>query len=679
MADMSGTANIFYRGWGFRTILIVLFVWLNHLNPVFAESGQPKQLMEGSHTKTSGNVRVIKEGVAIELSTRPLFSKKGEAKNLVEGQDAKIQFTLKDPNTGEALRGLYPAAWLDRKNPKSANLSCKEKIGSFLQARVGFQPEVDLNTWYILALNHKGSISVIDPLVDSGASGMLLDLVLLESPGEAWALGSAGRWLYVTLPETGKVAVIDTDIWKVSTQIETGSGSNQIAFQPDQRYLWVGLDQGIEGSGTSGGVTVIDPQSRKVISKIPTGRGHHEIAFSNDNHYAYVTNESDGTVSVIDIWKLKKLKDIKTGIRPTSLDYTKTAHAVYVTDSGEGNIYVIGQSKNEVIAKIAVKPGVTGIRFSSDGRWGFVSDPKSKSIVIIDTSSNKIAHSFTVGKGPNQVVFNDTYAYVHSVGSSRISLIKLGALSERGSIPVVQIPVGKDPSREMSNSITENMIALTPEESSVVVANPVDENIFYYMEGMNAPMGSFQNFQRSPKAVMTVDKGLKETLPGLYEAHVKLKNPGTYDVAFLMDNPKITHCFTVSVADDPTIQAKKKGKILMELVSPGKNVTAGELIEVRIRLKDSLTGKPKSGVKDLRVQAVLAPGIWQKKVLAESRKNGEYIARFSFPRPGIYLVSFKSLSLNVPLNKWYPLTFRAKMAKKVDHAPDNSGGSSEKK
>jgi YVTN family beta-propeller protein len=683
MADRSGTAYIFNRRWGFQAIVIVLFVCLIHLNTVFAQPGQPKQ--EGSHAKTThklravDNHRVVKEGVAIELSTRPLSSGKENSQNLVEGQDAKIQFTLKDPNTGEALRGLYPAAWMDKKRTELANLSCKEKIGSFLQARVGFQPEVDLNTWYILALNHKGSISVIDPLVDSGESGMLLDLVLLESPGEAWTLSPAGRWLYVTLPETGKVAVIDTDIWKVTTQIETGSGSNQIAFQPDQRYLWVGLDQGIEGPDKPGGVSIIDPLTRKVVSRIQTGRGHHEFAFSDDSHYAYVTNESDGTVSVIDIRKIKKLKDIKTGTRPTSLAYSKTAHAVYTADTGEGNIYVIGQSKNEVTAKIAVKPGVTGIRFSPDGRWGFVSDPKSKSIVIFDASSNKISHTFTVGKGPNQVVFNDTYAYVHSVGSSKISLIKIGALSERGSIPVVQIPVGKDPSREMSNAITADMIALTPEESSVVVANPVDENIFYYMEGMNAPMGSFGNFQRSPKAVMTVDKGLKETSPGLYEAHVKLKNPGTYDVAFLLDNPKITHCFTLSVADDPAIQAKKKGKLKMELVSPGKKVTAGQPLEVRVRLKDSLTGKPRSGVKDLQAQAILAPGIWQRKVLTESGENGEYIARFSFPTPGIYMVSFESRSLNVPLNNWYPLIFKATMVKKAEGTLANPGKPIEKK
>ena len=674
---MCGAARVLNRGLFFLSILTFLFLGANHFNPVYAETGQMKH--EGSHGKSSDKIRVIKEGVAIELNTEPLFLKNGGSRKLVEGRDAKIQFSLKDPNTGEALRGLYPAAWLDRKNPKLGNLSCKEKIGSFLQAQVGFQPEVDLNTWYILALNHKGSISVIDPLVDSGASGMLLDLVLLDSPGEDWALSPKSRWIYVTLPAVGKVAVIDTDIWKVSTQIETGFRPMKIALQPDNRYLWVGLDQGIEGADQPGGVSVIDPHTKQVVSKIPTGRGHHEIAFSADSRYAYVSNEKDGTVSVIDVWKLHKIKDIKTGTRPTSLAYSKTAHAVYATDSGEGNVYVISQANNEVTAKIEVKPEATGIRFSPDGRWGFVSDPQSKSIVIFDASSNKIAHSFTVGKGPNQVVFSDMYAYVHSVGSSQISLIKMGALSERGSIPVIQIPVGKDPSKEMSDAITSNMIAITPEESSVVVANPVEENIFYYMEGMNAPMGSFGNFQRSPKAVMTVDKGLKETLPGLYEANIKLNNSGTYDVAFLLDNPKITHCFTVSIESDPKIKSARKGKIEMELLSPGKEVTVGQPLEVRVRLKDSLTGKPRSGVKDLGVQAVLAPGIWQNKVLAESKNDGEYIARFSFPKPGVYMVSFESRSLNLAINKWYPLMFRASMIKKAEGVLAKPGKSAENK
>jgi len=679
MADMSGITYILNRGWIFRTILIVLLVGLNHLNPVVAESGQPKHMSEGSHAKAPKKIRAVKEGIAIELSTESLSRYTKNSNKLVEGRDAKIQFTLKDASTGEPLRGLYPAAWLDTKKPQSASLTCREKIGSFLQARVGFQPEVDLNTWYILALNHRGSISVIDPLVDSGASGMLLDLVMLESSGEAWTPGPQSNWLYVTLPAIGKVAVIDTDTWKVKANIQTGLGSSEITFQPDGRFFWVGLDKGIGGMDQPGGVTAVDPKTRRVVSQIQTGKGHHEIVFSDDSHYAYVTNEEDGTVSVIDVRKFKKIRDIKTGSRPTSLAYSKTAHAVYVADTGDGTVYVIDQSKNEVTAQIEAKAGATGIRFSPDGRWGFVSYPESKKIMIFDASRNKIAHSFTVGKGPNQVVFSNTYAYVHSVGSSQMSLIALSALDQRGAIPVIQIPVGKNPTEEMSNTIVEDMIALTPEESSVIVANPVDENIFYYMEGMNAPMGSFGNFQRRPKAVMTIDKGLKETSPGFYEAHVKFKNPGDYDVAFLLDNPKTTHCFTLSVDEDPVIRAKIRGEVQLELIGPGEYVNAGETIEVKFRLKDSLSGNPKTGVKDMQLLALHSAGIWQNKVRAESKKNGEYTAQFSFPTPGIYMIAFESRSLNIPLHKWKPLMFKASMLKKTDRAPVKSGGSPEKK
>jgi YVTN family beta-propeller protein len=671
MLDTNGTTSIFNRGWIFQAIMAVLFVGLNFLNPVTAKSAQSKH-SEGSHAKASSNHRVVKEGISIELSTRPLASHQEKSQKLVEGQDAKIRFTLKDSNTNENLGGLYPAAWMDLKNPTREELSCKEKIGSFLRSQVGFRPEVDLNSWFILALNNQGSISVIDPLADSGASGMLHDLITLDDRAETWVLGPKSDWLYVTLPKSGKVAVIDTDTWKVKTQIETGKGSRQITFQPDHRYLWVGLDDAINGNEKTGGVAVIDPKTLKVLKRIETGKGHHEFAFSKDSQYAYVTNEKSGTVSVIDTWKLEINKDIKAGKLPVALAYSKLADAIYIADSKEGTIHVIDPAKNEVVRRMNLDPGLNGIQFSPDGRWGFVSNMKSKEILIFDSSRNQKAHSFNVGEGPNQVVFSGSYAYVHSVGSSQLSAIEMKSLEKRGSIPIIQIPMGKNPSKEMSDSIKANMIAVTPEESSVVVANPVDENIFYYMEGMNAPMGSFGNFRRRPKAIMTVDKGLKETSPGSYEAFMNLSKPGTYDVAFLLDNPKVTHCFSITVEDDPKIRSAKRGKLQIKMLSPGREVAVGQPFELRVRLQDSVTGKPRKGVKDLLGNASIASGIWQDKVLAQPVKDGEYILKFMLPRPGPYWVTFESRSLNLPVHKGRPLFIQAKTLKAKNHSTDKA-------
>ena len=34
----------------------------------------------------------------------------------------------------------------------------------------------------------------------------------------------------------------------------------------------------------------------------------------------------------------------------------------------------------------------------------------------------------------------------------------------------------------------------------MIVANPADKMIYYYTEGMAAPMGSFQNYRRVPES-----------------------------------------------------------------------------------------------------------------------------------------------------------------------------------
>ena len=53
------------------------------------------------------------------------------------------------------------------------------------------RPEVDLNVYYVLALNEDATISVVDPLFGYGSS-KLLTMVFLHSPGEDWALSADG-------------------------------------------------------------------------------------------------------------------------------------------------------------------------------------------------------------------------------------------------------------------------------------------------------------------------------------------------------------------------------------------------------------------------------------------------------------------------------------------------------
>src|SRR6185503_31558 len=105
--------------------------------------------------------KVVQQGIAVEFTVNP------SAKNATKvraGEDAEIKFKVTDTTTGTPVKGLNLSAWLSlREGEKVANpAQCREKIQSYLTGSMRSRPEVDLNSYYILALNKSADISVID-------------------------------------------------------------------------------------------------------------------------------------------------------------------------------------------------------------------------------------------------------------------------------------------------------------------------------------------------------------------------------------------------------------------------------------------------------------------------------------------------------------------------------------
>ena len=61
--------------------------------------------------------------------------------------------------------------------------------------------------------------------------------------------------------------MIDTESFKLISQVQTGSEPVRVAIQPDQRYVWVGNN----AKGDEGGVTVVDTESLEVAAELKTG------------------------------------------------------------------------------------------------------------------------------------------------------------------------------------------------------------------------------------------------------------------------------------------------------------------------------------------------------------------------------------------------------------------------
>ena len=589
-------------------------------------------------TASFAQQKLVEQGIAVEFSADPATS---NAK-LKAGEDVNIKFRVTDTTTGTPVKGLNLSAWLSlRAGEKAADASqCREKIQSYLTGSMRARPDVDLNSYYILALNKSPDISVIDPLLGFGGS-KLLTLVMMKSPGEDWVLTKDREKLFVTLPLVNQVAVIETRTWKVVNYVDTGVKPTSIALQPDQKYVWISNDG---NKGEESGVTVIDSVTLKVAAQISTGAGRHEIVISNDNQFAFISNRESGTVSVIDVAKLAKVNDVKVGPNLVSLASSELSKAIYAVSETNGSVAVIN-TKGEVLTRIKTNPGSRSIRFAPGGRYGFVVNTSANTVNIFDTATNRLLHEVKVGKAPDQVIFTDTFAFVRSLETETVAMIRLATIGTE--VDVTDFPGGQAIPAEGSTPVRAAALVPAPEGNAVIVANPVDRVLYYYTEGMAAPMGNFQNYRREPLAVAIVDRSLRETTPGVYSTTVKLPASGHYDVAFLTDSPRIAHCFETTADTNPLLKEERPVALRIEHAAKGSELPVGHNFSLRFKLIETKTNKAKGDLKDVEVLTFLAPGTWQRRDVAKSLGDGNYEVNLNVPETGVYMVFVESTSMGV--------------------------------
>jgi YVTN family beta-propeller protein len=596
--------------------------------------------------------------VAVEFTAEP--AARGKGAGLLEGSEATVRFRVTDESGGKPFGNLRPASWIElRRREKAPDAKgCREKVQSYLQASYGDRPEIDLNSYFILALNDEPNISVIDPLSGFGGT-KLYTLVALLSPGEDWLLSGDKKRLYVSMPLVNQVAVVDTTTWRVIANVAAGTRPVRLALQHDEKYLWAGDDDAEEGE--TGTVTLIDTSTLRVAAQMETGAGHHEIAFTDDDAFAFVTNRDGGTLSVIDVGKLAKVKDLKVGPLPSSLAYSSLAKAVYVASEGDGTITAVAGKGHDVVARMKAQPGLRTLRFLPGGRFGFAVNRATDTVNVFDASTNTPTRAVRVGPAPDQIAFTKDFAYVRSTGSEYVTLIKIRGLGEEGSadFALTRFPAGQRPPQASPHTSAAPSVITAPEAGSVLVANAADKTIYFYAEGMAAPMGSFQNYRRDPRAVLVLDNSLRETSPGVYTTTVRLDKQGHYDVAFLLDSPRMVGCFDIAVKENPDIPKPKGVPIRVETLSDASALRVGEGYRLRFKVTDTETNLPKTDLKDMGVLVFLAPGVWQQRDVAAHAGGGVYEMSFTPPQAGVYYIYFRAPSLGVQFNQMPVLMLRA--------------------
>ena len=582
--------------------------------------------------------RLSRDGVIVEFEARPLAGEE-----LREGTFANIRFKVTDQSSGQPLSGMAPGAWIDPalSAPQEATRehSCKARVALFLKSSIGARPLLDLNSYFLLVLNKDASLTVIDPTVSVG--GVTSTMARIDLPGRPmdWTATSDDKQVFVSIPERGKVALIDTETFTRVANVDAGEQPLRVALQPDQRRLWVGNNS---DDPARGGVTVIDVPSRSMLKSFATGSGHHEIAFSSDSRWAYVSNRDGGTLSIIDIPEMRLAKTLEVGPHPLAVAYSALSQAVYVTDGQEGTVRVYDARSHQLRHIVKAEQGLGPMRFSSDGRYGIVLNTLENQALVIDASTDQLIHRIPVAAEPYQLTFTKGYAYVRGLASSKVSMINLSSLGE-GRQPIIQsFEAGPAAPRQAGDLPLAQGLSVSRDDNSVFVVNPVDNTTYFYAEGMNAPMSGYNNRGHQARAALVIDRSLREVAPGVYGSTVKMPAAGKFDVAFLLNQPQIIHCFSTEVAAAP--DASKRKGAHAEFIGLDQPLPQHSAFTAKVRIVGD-DGRPRQGLNDLTLRYFLAPSSMPHNQQLEEVGEGVYQAALTLPEAGAWYLHVQSPSL----------------------------------
>lgn len=554
------------------------------------------------------------------------------------GDATTFRFQLRDGN-GRPLSGLRPAAWLGlRRDPAKPATDCKRQIAGYLAGDLFARADVDLNSYFVLAMNDEATISVVDPLFGFGGS-KLLALIDLEKPGADWLLTPEREHLFVSQPLANKVAVADTVGWRVTAQIATGPNPRQLLQSAD--HVWAADDAGLTRIARRS-LAAQRIALGTVAAMALTDDGDTLAALAGDTLYVFDTHTAQRRAAVT------------LDGKPQRLAWSEAAKAFYALDAQQGRVSVVDAQEKRLRQSIMVESGASQIRFAPGGRFALLPNPQRNRLQVLDASTNSIVQNADIPGAPDQVAFTPLLAYVHRRDSESVQMIALEQLGQVGKpLNVAEFPAGQNALGAAPVGGADSIVA-APEGPAVLVANAADKMIYLYREGMAAPAGGFRTYGRTPQAVLVVDHGLREGQRGDYTTRLPVGKPGTYDVALFADSPRLATCFTYTQAD--TQPRPELPRVVA--VGPPAELAAGRPAQLRFALVDAAGTRRESA--DVHALALLAPGTWQRRSALTAQGDGSYELAFTPPQPGMYYVWIESQSLGLARRHRQFLIYEAK-------------------
>lgn len=503
------------------------------LGPAFQAAGQVQQAEQ--------------QGVRIELHLTQ-----------AAGQNLQVALELRDATAGAGLSGLRPAAWLVSRDPSdpsagftatvSEHSMCLRKARSLLGGSLFSRPELDLNGYEVLMLNEDASVSAVEPNFGFGGARELAH-VDLPAPAYDWLMDREQRHVYLSLPGAAEVARLDLQDWSLA-RVELGKRrTGPLLLDADERNLWVAVE---------GGVVMLHAATLQVRAKIDTHPAEPGtptvLQSSTDGRRLFVGHRESRSLVLIDAANRRLQRRIELDAPPLSAAFSALAQRLYLAlapaeAAGEGALVSISARPPHSVVRLPSPPGPALISFADEGRYGLVVHPQQQRLSILDSAQDQIVQSARLEGQPDQIAFSDELAYLRLRDRSQLLMVPLAAIGQAGaSIPTFDTVGGDRGFVDGFRSVAAAGLAAVPSGGAMLIANPGDHAVYFYKEGLAAPMGQFGTGDRAPRAALAIDRSLRErSAAGRYETVAKPPAVGEYELVLFVDAPRIVQCFHVAI------------------------------------------------------------------------------------------------------------------------------------
>ncbi len=564
---------------------------------------------------------------------------------VIAGEEARVTLRITDGVSGLPVTGRSVAGWmlLQRNAQVAAEMPCSAKATLFTQGRVTARPDVDLNASKLLVLNRDGSIAIVNPQVDFTITQMEGVIPLPGVPAD-WALAEDSQTLFVSLPIYGAVAVIDTRSFQMSGLIELPKGSMPTQLLP--------LSDGAVAVYLSahGAVTIARPDGTGQTDPVAVGSGPVAMA---EGAWRLIVAAS-GKLTTIDsaTGAVAAEADIPAG--EPSLAIAPDGLSVFVTTATATGIERRDIRALKLRGTVAAEPGVFALALEPGRRHLVALNRKTDQMLLIDTRTDTVSATGRTPPQPVEVAFSHDYAYVRGLEGDHFSVFELVELRQGNLVPVeVQSAAAPVTPREALSRA--RMIA--PYGHGALVGNADEQVAYYYMEGMNSPVGTVKTYGSNVQGLMTIDRGFRETAPGVYETTATLPFGGAYDIPVAIDADGFVTCFAATALPAAKTEAEENRTALRIEPEALNGMVAGSRGAVVVRLIDDSTGQPALGLRDVRLLAFLPSGGWQGRKWATDVGQGRYAVDWKFPKPGRYGLSLQIASAGMGYADQRPVYF----------------------